>query len=561
MASLRILFFFMLVGLVRAEQGMREEQLAARAGAFWKEWAHVWDGSVTDEEMSPQLSQGAVFHRDQAEVLNQRLEGAFQVNDRKVGGRAAEGRKAVLEAFRNWPLTWSEGPVERSKFKVVGVEVDEGELTTTELVAVITGGATVREYNGVWQTRWEIKGDTLLFKESNIQDGKVVSATGGTLFSERTSGLLPADCDGDLELVEENFYWRERVPASFEPDQFGENGISVADVNGDGLEDVYLCQIAGLRNRLWLRTDEGLLVEAPSSGLEIRENTCAALFLDFDADGDRDAVLTTSAGVVFFANDGQGVFTQKKSLAEVPHGFGMAASDYDQDGDLDLFVCQYYASRKNGEEALRGSFPHPYPIYDASNGGDNVLLRNDGDWKFVEATEEAGLAEKNFRYSYACLWEDFDNDGDQDLFVVNDFGPNNFYLNEGKGTFVDRSDAPGVKDGGFGMGLTAADFDLDGRYDLHISNMYSGAGNRIARQDWFHADKDEKIRETLLSLARGNTLLKNLGKASFADRSEPSGIAMGRWSWSSLAVDLNNDSREDLLVANGFVTGKDPDDL
>ncbi|MGC6566053.1 MAG: hypothetical protein ACON38_10675, partial [Akkermansiaceae bacterium] len=284
MASLRILFFFMLVGLVRAEQGMREEQLAARAGAFWKEWAHVWDGSVTDEEMSPQLSQGAVFHRDQAEVLNQRLEGAFQVNDRKVGGRAAEGRKAVLEAFRNWPLTWSEGPVERSKFKVVGVEVDEGELTTTELVAVITGGATVREYNGVWQTRWEIKGDTLLFKESNIQDGKVVSATGGTLFSERTSGLLPADCDGDLELVEENFYWRERVPASFEPDQFGENGISVADVNGDGLEDVYLCQIAGLRNRLWLRTDEGLLVEAPSSGLEIRENTCAALFLDFDAD-------------------------------------------------------------------------------------------------------------------------------------------------------------------------------------------------------------------------------------------------------------------------------------
>ena len=111
------------------------------------------------------------------------------------------------------------------------------------------------------------------------------------------------------------------------------------------------------------------------------------------------------------------------------------------------------------------------------------------------------------------------------------------------------------------MGVTAADFNLDGRYDLHISNMYSGAGNRIARQDWFHADKDEKVRKTLLSLARGNTLLRNLDGSAFADESASSGIAMGRWSWSSLAVDLNNDAREDLLVANGFVTGKDPDDL
>jgi hypothetical protein len=180
---------------------------------------------------------------------------------------------------------------------------------------------------------------------------------------------------------------------------------------------------------------------------------------------------------------------------------------------------------------------------------------------FKDVTGESGLDVGNVRLSYGCLWEDFDNDGDQDLFIVNDFGPNNYFENDGKGRFVDQSGAPGVRDGGFGMGLTAADFDHDGRYDLHISNMYSGAGNRIARQDWFHADQDAKVRETLLSLARGNTLLKNLGGSAFSDTSEPSGIAMGRWSWASLAVDLNNDSFEDLLVANGFVTGKDPDDL
>jgi hypothetical protein len=73
--------------------------------------------------------------------------------------------------------------------------------------------------------------------------------------------------------------------------------------------------------------------------------------------------------------------------------------------------------------------------------------------------------------------------------------------------------------------------------------------------------KTKKQGRALLNLARGNTLLKNLGKRIFSDVSGFSGISMGRWSWASLAVDLNNDTREDILVANGFVTGKDPDDL
>ncbi|MDB4568519.1 VCBS repeat-containing protein, partial [Akkermansiaceae bacterium] len=231
------------------------------------------------------------------------------------------------------------------------------------------------------------------------------------------------------------------------------------------------------------------------------------------------------------------------------------------DGDLDLYICQYHS--RGGEDAApaRGSFPHPYPVYDATNGGRNILLRNDGDWNFFDATKESGLDLGNSRLSFAALWEDFDNDGDSDLFVVNDFGPNNFFLNLGEGVFKDQSTAPWVREGGFGMGMTAADFDQDGRFDLHVSNMYSGAGNRIARQDWFHADQNAEVRKALLSLARGNTMLRNVDGAEFVDQSEASGTSMGRWSWSSMAIDLNNDSREDLLVANGFVTGKDPDDL
>jgi hypothetical protein len=465
-----------------------------------------------------------------------------------------------LKQFRDWPSEWSNGVVRKSKFKIVGIEILGDQVVTNELVAVVVEGEKIWEYNGRWRTEWILKGEELLFSSSKILKGQVVEAE-RLIFEEKTSGILPENSSTDLELIEENFYWRERIPASFEPDQFGETGISIADLNGDGLEDLYLCQIGGLRNKLWLRTKKGGLVLSPASGLEIRDNTAAALFLDFDSDGDRDAILTTTAGIVVFANDGKGRFREKERFPDLPYGFGMGACDYDQDGDLDVFVCQYYSKRNLEGETLRGSFPVPFPIQNATNGGPNVLLRNDGGLQFVDASQEAGLANDNSRYSFACLWEDFDNDGDQDLIVANDFGPNNFYSNNGKGSFVDYSDAPGIKDGGFGMGLTAADFDLDGLYDLHISNMYSGAGNRIARQKWFHADKDEKTRKTLLNLARGNTLLKNLGRGIFSDVSVFSGISMGRWSWASLAVDLNNDTREDILVANGFVTGKDPDDL
>ena len=90
----------------------------------------------------------------------------------------------------------------------------------------------------------------VLLKEIIVGEGRVVKLKGGPLFRDLTSSLLPEDCKTDPDLVRENYEWRQRIPDIFEPDQFGETGISVADVNGDGLEDVYLCQIGGLRNRL-----------------------------------------------------------------------------------------------------------------------------------------------------------------------------------------------------------------------------------------------------------------------------------------------------------------------
>jgi len=538
-------------------QGEQEELWASRVGELWKSSTHIWDGTEGSDEFHQTLADD-VEMQTSGTSEDPILKGAgFAVQSLPIAEKKHLGKKDVIEYFSAWPQLWANSKVERAKFKVVGVKLNDTVLETESLVSVLAGN---HEYNGRWKSRWEIVGNDIHLKEITPGVGQVTSLKSGRIFRDATSTLLPQDCQNDPGLLRGNFEWRERIPAMFEPDQFGENGISVADVNGDGLEDVYLCQIGGLRNRLWFQGESGTFEEANSSGLDVLDNTTSALFLDLDGDRDRDAVLATAAGVVFFENKGSGSFRQRERLATMRYGFGMAACDFDRDGDLDLYICQYHHQSSEGKET-RGTFPQPIPVHDAKNGGPNVLLRNEGAWVFRDATAELNLEEGNVRFSFASLWEDFDNDGDQDLFVVNDFGPNNYYRNEGGEKFTDCSDSPGVRDGGFGMGLTAADFDRDGLIDLHISNMYSGAGNRIARQDWFRSGKSEELRTSLLQLARGNTFLSNLGEKGFEDRSNESGIAMGRWSWASLAVDFNNDSFEDLLVANGFVTGKESDDL
>ncbi|MDA7506575.1 VCBS repeat-containing protein [bacterium] len=556
-----LLMIFLGGNVVGAEPGLQEELLSEQAGKHWKELSHLWDGLLKPSAAESHLAQDCRLLSSSPNEKELRLQGDITVSDFQKTAAQIQGRDQVIKALKEWPSTWAEGEIGRSKFKVVGVKFVDEIVTTTQLVSVLVQGRRSAEYNGRWESTWSRNGEELILQSVEMVSGQVATLGQESLFKEATNSVLPMGSDEDRELTGENYYWRQRIPAAFQPDQFGEIGIAVADVNGDGLEDVYLCQIAGLRNRLWIRRQDGTLAESQDSGLGIRDNTSGILFVDFDGDKDRDAVLSTTVGVVFFKNDGSGRFTEVIRLEEIAHGMGLAASDYDQDGDLDLYICQYHS--RGGEDAApaRGSFPHPYPVYDATNGGRNILLRNDGDWNFFDATKESGLDLGNSRLSFAALWEDFDNDGDSDLFVVNDFGPNNFFLNLGEGVFKDQSTAPWVREGGFGMGMTAADFDQDGRFDLHVSNMYSGAGNRIARQDWFHADQNAEVRKALLSLARGNTMLRNVDGAEFVDQSEASGTSMGRWSWSSMAIDLNNDSREDLLVANGFVTGKDPDDL
>ncbi|NIP92238.1 MAG: VCBS repeat-containing protein, partial [Akkermansiaceae bacterium] len=141
---------------------------------------------------------------------------------------------------------------------------------------------------------------------------------------------------------------------------------------------------------------------------------------------------------------------------------------------------------------------------------------------------------------------------------------NNLYRNdsapEGTLRFVDVAPGLNGQDQASGMSVSWGDANRDGRMDLYVGNMFSSAGRRIATQGAFSAGSPEDVRRALLRFARGNTLLLNRGDR-FEDVSEPSGVTMGRWAWSSSFADLNNDGWEDLVVANGYLTTGDTGDL
>ncbi|MEN9018955.1 MAG: VCBS repeat-containing protein [Verrucomicrobiales bacterium] len=386
---------------------------------------------------------------------------------------------------------------------------------------------------------------------------EIVPRNSQLLFIDETAKLLGGNDSYHQQLSLGIDHWRSRLQGDFGVDVNGLQGIAIGDANGDGREDLYVCQQGGLPNRLYLRQKDGGLADRSSySRTDWMELTRAALFIDLDNDGDQDMALAQGWYLMLLENDGQAQFTKRVEQRAEGQLHSLAAADFDNDGDLDIYFCGRNPSRE--QSSAEGILGMPLPYHDANNGGPNILLRNQGQWAFQDATADTGLDVNNRRYSYACSWEDYDNDGDQDLYVANDFGRNNFYQNNG-GKFTDIAGNLGVEDLSAGMSITWGDPNRDGRMDPYISNMFSSAGNRIAYQRQFRSGDTNQLA-SFKRHARGNTLFLNHGDG-FEDASVAAKVTMGRWAWGAKFADLNNDGWEDLYVANGFITTEDTGDL
>ncbi len=355
-------------------------------------------------------------------------------------------------------------------------------------------------------------------------------------------------------------YWRTVLDGASGIDIYGHNGVSVGDIDGNGRESVYVCQPAGLPNRLYRNRGDGTFQDiTESSGVGILDNTACALFADFRNSGRQDLVVVRANGPLLFLNQGNGTFRMKPgafAFAKPPQGTftGAAAADYNRDGFLDIYFCLYSYYQGSGQ------YKFPTPYFAADNGPPNFLMHNNGDGTFRDVTAQCGLNQNNTRYSFCCGWSDSNGDGWPDLYVVNDFGRKNLYRNKGDGTFSDVARETGVEDVGAGMSVCWLDYNNDGLEDLYVGNMWTAAGERITADKGFQKDAPAQIKALYRKHAMGNSLFRN-NHSAFHDASEESHAGMGRWSWSGDSFDFDHDGLADLYIATGMISGPNRKDL
>lgn len=358
--------------------------------------------------------------------------------------------------------------------------------------------------------------------------------------------------------------WRGALDPACGIDLYGELGIAVGDIDGDGWDEVYALQPGGLPNRLYKNDGKGGFRDiAPEAGLDILDNTPAALFVDLRNSGRQDLVLVRNTEPALLLNDGRGRFSLLPNAFHFhspPQGAftSVAAADYDRDGRLDLYFCCYVFFQSEAQ------YRYPVPYHDARNGPPNFLFHNRLDLApphFEDVTAETGIDQNNTHYSFAANWCDYNRDGWPDLYVTNDFGRKNLYRNEG-GRFRDVAEEAGVVDLGPGMSAAWLDYDGDGRPDLLVSNMWSACGQRIVNDPAFGpARQDPSLRAAYRSHVKGNSLYRNNGDGTFRYTGDSQGIEICPWSWSCDGFDFDNDGSPELYIACGMLSNNSRHDL
>jgi enediyne biosynthesis protein E4 len=337
------------------------------------------------------------------------------------------------------------------------------------------------------------------------------------------------------------------------------NGTAVADVDGDGLYDIYFVNQFGC-NELWRNLGGGQfenITERAGVGL-CGQISVTASFADVDNDGRQDLFVTTVRhGNHFFHNLGAGRFrdiSEQAGLNYSGHSSAAVFFDYNGDGLLDLFLCN--VGRYTTDEKGRGGYyvgtedgftGHLHP----DRTEPCILYKNLGKNRFHDVTKQMGVG--NCGWSGDASFADLNNDGFPDLYVLNMQGNNHYFENIRGQYFVDKTDQYFPKTPWGAMGIKFFDFNNDGLTDLFVTDMHSDMSDDIAYDDY----KREKLKSVVKwdksilvgseKAIWGNAFYKNLGQGKFEEISDQIGVE-NYWPWGMSVDDLNADGFQDIFI-------------
>ncbi len=313
---------------------------------------------------------------------------------------------------------------------------------------------------------------------------------------------------------------------------------AVGDFDGDGRDDILVISSRrGVPSCLY-HNDGNFLFRDVTAGAGLAELNdshdiaTGALWFDYDNDGRLDLFIYRFGRNLLFRNNGDGTFTDVSAVSGLAlkhqNALTAIAFDYNRDGYTDLLVGGYFGDPHDMLN-LKSNFVLINSNDRADNGGTKTLYRNNGDGTFTDVTGEAGIRDTG--WTIAAGHGDYDNDGFDDVYLANDWGPDRLYHNNGNGTFTDVTARAIGFDSKHGMSVEFADYDNDGRLDIFVSNI---------TESWLH---------------ECNMLWHNNGDGTFTDVSEEAGTCDAGWAWGAKFADFANRGALALYVANGFVSG------
>jgi hypothetical protein len=320
--------------------------------------------------------------------------------------------------------------------------------------------------------------------------------------------------------------------------------VSIVDFDRDGWADLYVTNSGeGSRNALFRNMGDGTFKDvAPELGIaDVNQPgtgvSMGAVWGDYDNDGYEDLFLYKWGRPELFHNDGGRSFTRASEKANLPQWVNANTAvwlDYDGDGRVDLFLGGYYAEDVDLWH-LKTTKIMPESFEYAKNGGRKYLFHNLGDGQFEEVAEKVGIDSR--RWALAAAAADLRGTGRPDLFVANDYGVSELYLNEGGKGFRESGESTGV---GFapksGMNAAFGDVLNQGRYAIYVSNI---------------TEEGVLIQGNNLWIPREGTAGDGL---KYDNLAREMGVEMGGWSFGAQFGDLNNDGALDIYLANGYVS-------